>query len=637
LLIALPIGGRFGALARTILVTFYAVFGGSTQGVPVSTGTETSGSGRIAGVVVNGSSNQAVGSAIVTLRGPGQELRLLTDGAGQFAFSDLQSADYSITASKRGYADGAYGRRRAGGESQSLALGDNERVTNVRIALWEFGVITGSVVDETGEPIVDLPVQVLARSFLAGRPKLSPAPATRTDDRGIYRIRSLLPGDYVIAVPSTQTTAPESIVDQYQQAKNSGSASEFWGNLISSGATAGLDVLVSKGGLTVSSFFFQPSIGAIRGASLPTPSRDGRISVYPTTYFPGVATATQAAVLRLNAGDERSGVDVQMRLVATARVSGSIAGPEGPLSVGLALTSTGDDLATDVDLEVARTVSDASGRFTFLGVPAGQYNLRMVRSPIGAGRGLVVTSASASLMLWATQAVSVGTSDVTDLRITAQPGFLVTGRLEFEGGERPAPEAVRRISGTVETVDGRSLGTIIVTPGRAEPTDMFSTIQLPPGRYYLRVANTPAGWSVRSIILAGRDVSSVPFALEAPMNGAVIALTKRPSELTGRVVDDSGRADVAATVLVFPATPSSWVDYGKTPTRLRTVRVYANGSFRTTGLPAGDYLVVAVHDEDISTWQDPAFLEVLARSAKPMRIVDAESRFLELKTTTLRR
>ena len=124
-------------------------------------------------------------NAEVTLGGTGAIANnpVLTDADGHFVFLGLPKGRYIITATRAGCAEGAYGRRRAGGLLQTLTLDGGQRVGDLRIPLWKYGAITGTIRDEAGEPMVDVPVRVLLRTIVTGQPKLTPGAAARTDDR----------------------------------------------------------------------------------------------------------------------------------------------------------------------------------------------------------------------------------------------------------------------------------------------------------------------------------------------------------------------------------------------------------------------------------------------------------------------
>ena len=273
----------------------------------------TANTGLLMGVIVDALTGQPVANAKVNLGGAAAAVinpQLLTDAEGRFVFLDLPRGTYTLTATKPGYSDGAYGRRRPGGPTQTLALAGGERLGDLRILIWKHAAITGTIRDEAGEPMVNLPVRVLLPTYSAGKLKLIPGAVVRTDDRGIYRLGSLAPGDYVVVAPSTQTTAPQSVVDVIRQFRGSSSGQatvDLYRDLSFSGGLEPLNLLGRSGGpvLNVADLAFQSSTGYMRSGVAPGPSSDGRFYVYPTQYFPAAMTAWQATTVTLRSGEER--------------------------------------------------------------------------------------------------------------------------------------------------------------------------------------------------------------------------------------------------------------------------------------------------------------------------------------------
>jgi hypothetical protein len=73
-------------------------------------------------------------------------------------------------------------------------------------------------------------------------------------------------------------------------------------------------------------------------------------------------------------------------------------------------------------------------------------------------------------------------------------------------------------------------------------------------------------------------------------------------------------------VICFPADPAGWRRYGPQPDRIRSVAAGADGTFRVTRLPAGEYLIVAVEPALAERWKDPAFLERAAPLASRLSL-----------------
>jgi len=616
--------------------------------------------GLLMGVVIDAADGRPIPNAEVTLGGAPpstKNTKVMTDAEGRFVFLDLPEGTFTVVATKAGFAEGAHGRRRPLGLLQPVVLGEAQRIGDLTIPLWKFAAISGTVVDEAGEPMVGIAVRVMMRSVVAGRQKFVPGATARTDDRGLYRIGSLTPGDYVVVVPSTQVSAPVSVIDLRRQRPNTTlqpGESNFLRDLSFSASSDTLAQLERNAGTQVGTLAFFSNGAGTRAGVAPAPTAEGRIHVYPTRYYPAASTASEAALITVQSGEERLGADLSMTLVPTSRISGVVRGPDGPTAAALSLIPDNDDLSTDSSLEIATTLSDAEGRFTFLGVPEGRHRLRAVwlQVPVGGGgsRGAPPPRpeggapappprpALGGFTLWSMQTIDVGERDVTDLPVTLQSGFRIGGRAEFVGAaEPPTADALRRMTATFDPADARPLMSATIGRGQFDNEGYLSSYQLPPGRYYVRINGAPPGWTLKSAMLNGRDLSNVPVMVDRELNNLIVTFTDAPATLSGQVTDASGGPDVSATVLVFPADSASWIDYGSFPRRLRDVRVGKDGQYSTVGLPPGEYLVVAVADETSANWQDPTVLKALARSATSVTIAEGESRSLALRTSVVSR
>jgi len=65
---------------------------------------------------------------------------------------------------------------------------------------------------------------------------------------------------------------------------------------------------------------------------------------------------------------------------------------------------------------------------------------------------------------------------------------------------------------------------------------------------------------------------------------------------------------------------------------MRSVRPSTTGAYTVTSMPAGEYYVVAVPEEQSANWQDPKRLAELALQAARVRIVDGETHVQDLRT-----
>src|SRR5262245_60217130 len=132
-------------------------------------------------------------------------------------------------------------------------------------------------------------------------------------------------------------------------------------------------------------------------------------------------------------------------------------------------------------LTIAESKADASGAFTFTGVPAGSYRIRVDTSASSGGY-------SPSDILAASLPIVVD-GDVTDLSVPLSPGNEVSGTVAFEGAT-PAPPEWSNVIIAFSAASGRPAG---IVQARGTVGTRFWTRSLLPDTYFLRVALTPQG------------------------------------------------------------------------------------------------------------------------------------------------
>jgi len=399
-------------------------------------------------------------------------------------------------------------------------------------------------------------------------------------------------------------------------------------------------------------------ISSLDGAVPPAGTDENGLPLtYQTEFYTGAVAAARATPITLTHGEERTGIDFTLTPVRAMSVSGAVIGPEGPLAnVQLQLIpADAEELVSPIETATANT--DAEGHFTFDMVPTGNYALRAIRQARGGGDNFTFTSGSATQTVafrqtvertaqsaplpeqptvWADMNVGVGSKDITDLTVNMRPGLTVSGTVVFNGtAAQPTPEQRAGLFINLEPADGRTAGIGSIVRGRVETSGTFTTIGVPAGKYILRVSGAPQGWSLRDASHGGKDITSVAVELDGEnATGVVLAFTDKPTELNGTVRDSSGNADTRASVIVFPADASGWTDTGSQPRRLRQVRANQDGTYTVSGLPAGDYYVIAVDDESTKqSWQDPANLNVMARAATQVRLTEGDIKTQALSTT----
>ena len=574
----------------------------------------------VLGRVVDATTSRAVPRATVTLvpegrveapAAPRDAPRVLTDPAGRFVFRGLAAGRYQFTAAAPGYLDAAAGQRRPGGVSRPIAIDQGQAVGDLTIRIWPEATIAGTVRDDTGSPVPEVWVSLLRREAgRAGGPAIGELGGARTDDRGVYRLSGIEPGTYYVAVATRTVQAPVPgrpgihIGDAVVQTGGDG----MWGT---SNVLAGL---------------------------LPTSIRsDGRVVGYPSTYHPSASGLTSATAIDVNAGDDRTGIDVDLRPVTMSRVSGTLVGPGGPeAGIEVALIPA---FAVNQTIErthgTISTTSDATGAFAFVAVPAGQYRLRAWRRPqiLVIGRDPLPPDAT----LWSEARVVVGDAVIEDLTVTLQPGATVSGRIRFEGSA-PLPNPVQLqtpLSVAFEPPWFLAFGARMAA--RVTPAFEFLTQGLPPGRYFANLPNnftnslSARGWHFESVRHDGKDLTCTPLVLDGrPVTDIDILFSDQRSGLSGAVLDASGRPSPDAAVVVMPADYRAWIDDGLSPLATYSAIPTQRGEYELPVRP-GDYLVAVVDDVVLVRWPEAAAIDAIAATAAKVTIARGELRRLDLR------
>lgn len=630
----------------------------------------STGSGLILGRVVDATSGRPVPDVTVTLTGPPRAPgaappQVLTSADGYFLFAGLSRGGYQLAASKGGYVPGAHGKLQPSGGGQTLDLADAERRTDVTIPMWRYASISGAVVDEAGEPLVGVPVRLLRRSIVGGAWHLTFVSTQATDDRGIYRAAQLVPGDYVAAIATTVATVPTSVQDAYVEGIATGSISPYQAGMDAGSGSS----LATQGGLRVGDFLLKlggaaPFNGPAEDAPrIVPPGPDGRLFVYPTLYYPAETTPARATVITLASGEERANVDFQQRPVLTTRISGTIAGPEGPApSTELALIATGTDaLAREQYFESATAVSDAAGRFTFLGVTPGDYTIKVLRMPARTTSSYSMSSVitvqvggstiSSAVVgprppipmlptMSGTLPVSVTDREITGVVVALREGARLGGHAEFIGAApKPTADQLQRVIVNVDSADGRSVGpasAFQIFQAQFDANGRLTSYQLPPGRYVIRTTGLGV-WKFAGATLDGKDVTDSSFELgTADIDRIVITYTERQADLTGTARDDTRAPAAAAEVILFPADASAWTGYGSVSRRVRNAGTGKDGTFTIAGVPPGEYYLAAIPADGAPEWQDPATLQRLVSQAVTLTIGEGEKKTQDVVVRSMR-
>ena len=260
----------------------------------------------------------------------------VTDRDGRYTFDQVEAGRYHVSVQKAGFA------ALNGSGSPEVALAAGERRMDVNLSLQKGAVITGRVLDDAGQPMVNTQVMVLqkppdpAAGVTPRRFFLMPGGASaQTNDLGEFRLFGLSPGEY------------------YVQATRH----DFGG-----------------------------------------PSTGGATTLLPT-YFPSASDVVAAQPISVGAGQTFGEVEIRMVAAPAFQVSGVVTDESGKPLANAMVTLRVDDPSRGPmfmmgDRNQSRT--DAAGKFTLTGVTDGAYTLLAVAGRVTSGprgRGAAVAAA----------------------------------------------------------------------------------------------------------------------------------------------------------------------------------------------------------------------------------------------------
>jgi protocatechuate 3,4-dioxygenase beta subunit len=602
-------------------VVFAAILGAllfaASQQTPArdSVRTHVIGTARVSGsVVTDERPPRPVRRAIVTISGSPLPVSrsTITDDGGHFEFRALPAGRFTVTAARRAFVTTGFGAKRAGRPGTPISVADGAHAQEVRITLPRGAVLTGVITDPNGAPVPSLPVSVFRVS-----PTYTTAGQDLTDDRGMYRVYGLPPGDYVVAaVPRPSGVGEMGVMSEKE-------------------VDAALRALEQRGSVSLTAT--RPGAAVAAGPESDSPRRAYSFAPF---YYPGTAVAAEATKITVATGDERGGLDFTLGVVPTAAVAGVVTGADGQPARDVQLTILGSGPSLPLVIGVGtlnpiRTGPD--GTFQFASVTPGSYRItgrRVPGSPAPQPGVLSAPTASTGrgpTTEWAVSEVTVNGDDIAGLSLTLQPGLRLTGRLTFEGtATLPSNLSSMQITLVPSPAPARSGG---IAPVSVKPDGTFEITNLLPGAYSVGLTmpdSVAKTWWPRAAVARGRDVLDLPIDLAAIGDAPDIVFTlsdRRPS-LSGTVAAANGEPVPDAFVIVFSADRIHWHAQSR---RIRVERPATDGQYRIADLPPGDYFVTAVEDAEPDEWFERAFLERLVPGAVRVTIAEGEQKPLDVR------
>jgi hypothetical protein len=600
------------------------------------------GAGTISGAVLSADPNpQPVRRVVVSISGGDMESprSVITGDDGRFVFGRLPAGSYSVVARKAAYLPAEFGsmRPRRPGSRITLAAGETREIA---LTMFKGAAVGGTLVDADGAPVPGVTVIAMdaraaaAATTLGGRSGGTPVSSQGsgvTDDRGRFRVFGLMPGEYVLMASPLPDGSGE----------------------IGAASAAEVDAALAA--------LAQRPIGAgragapgARPATVPAPRSVG----YAPTYFPGTAMFSEAQRLRLEAGENREGLNFAVTHVLVASIEGVVSGPVPSLNaVQLAIIPDTPRISGIFGTAaITSKPPDADGNFAYGNLAPGRYRV-VARAraggepqgpaggtPLATGRGGIsgggtpppgFLTAAAGDMLFAVADVEVRGQDVKGVSLPLRPGGTIAGRVVFDAASAPLPDDLRafRIQASMlggsyvsqrgDTRVGTALSSIPPVAVNADGTFLISG--LGPASYALNVSvpqDATSVWKQRTAIVDGRDLFDE--VLEGPnisLRDVVVTLSDKRTEIAGTLQSASGQPASEYFVVAISANQAHWTPGSR---RLQSGRPDTNGRYVFSDLPAGEYVIAALTDLDPVEWQDATFLEQIAPAGVRVTIREGE-------------
>ncbi len=374
---------------------------------------------------------------------PGTDaVKVVSDADGRFSFEEMEPGSYILSASRPGFQMEVYGARSQGSGGTPLTLSAGQVLTNIEFRLTPLGTISGTVVDDRGKPMPEVPVTASCSTLQAYH-------SVPTNDAGEFRFSSLAPCSYTLrANPSGTPPTP--------------------------------------------------------AARTPAGEPDQPEERLVATYYPSAADAVAAIPLEVAPGQELQGITITVRKVPLHHVRGKVvtsSADPSPENVRLWLMPRTPGTAVGPASSSGGTPAP-DGSFDLGGVRPGSYYLAARRSSdtvVWIIRGDLSNPEVSGPGILGRAWVDVIDGDVTGVVLRIGDPLQIHATIRMEGQDKPDLSGVRI---QLRLLDGL-LGNVIRATMGAENTFTLSNVS--PAKYAVFVSGLPANAYVKSIRLGSQE------------------------------------------------------------------------------------------------------------------------------------
>lgn len=520
--------------------------------------------GGVEGRVVHAQTGAPLRKVTVSLRtsnagiGPGGQASLpatalsaLTDEQGRYVIDEAPPGSYVIVAEKPGMLRRAFNPTEDAIVGAMVVVKSGEVLRGMDIRLTPQGVVAGRVTDEDGAPVSGLLVAAMQSMRLVGQQLMGTAGSAQTDDRGEFRLAGLRPGKYVIGVRG------------------------------------------------------QPLVSM--GESAP-PSREKKPRMMMmNTYYPGVSDVASAKTVEVGPGQVVSGIEMQMKLGPTYRVSGKVVqtGKMKPTRVSMLNLKDG---MSSLNLMGNTTSLRADGTFDLFEVPPGNYVLSVLA---GTSMSQVVGRAD----------LNVVDAHLDGVVVETVQGMTLKGKVSLDESalayQKESGKPV--VTGALEVALTNGLRTMWAgAVAKVSADGSFELAGVMPGKAMISMRGVPEEMWVKSIVVGEQDVTG--REVDLPGTGTMettVVLGYGKGQVKGLVKNERGDGMPGVAVVVVPEPYAAFrID------RVKMVSTNLKGEFDMEQLPVGAYrLNVLPSGENVALYDE----EIMAKYMKKGEVIRVEA------------
>jgi hypothetical protein len=525
----------------------------------------------------------------------------VTDEHGEFNIKDVAAGSYIVVIDSPGIVSPFSSVELEEGMNERNALVALRRefseisvngmnTVDVQIRAKRGGIVTGRVTYQDGDPAVNAQVVIMRKKgnrmsrFLTGFSPYSMM-SLKTDDRGVYRIAGLPPGEYILGASEANTR--EDVREEY--------AAVFGG------------------------------------------------SNFGVSYYQNETSLQQATPVKLEAGQEAGDINITIIDRATYTISGTVVSRPGRKPVSARLTlQTKSEASTLPFADLGPSVStDIQGGWEFANIPEGTYVIK-VEPATNADEEMDEAQATTNTTQVRTaattpsvpkrpslvprqQEVTVSGGDLTGVVIEVSEGGRIRGTVLVEGGDKQLQQGFNAV---LTPRDGSAPLDRFVYP----QTGTFLIDKIPTGEFYLSIQQLSDKFYVKSITAGGTDLMREPVrvAAGASIDNVRIVIGADVATLQGRVTSSSEAKPVrGAVVLLVPSDPARWRSSGSYLPGVTE----SDGTFKITSAP-GSYLLLLLAEGENLREVNEAFIRARAGSAKAVTLQPNGRETIELAAPT---